>query len=165
MEQMEQRINELYKLANTSKEDSELKDAVAIIKYLRRSVGQHNRYKQEYLNQATEYKETIVVQSLEIEEYQKKIQELAVQKKQAIENLNKATRELERIDSEIKVAVARVKHEKTWFGKFSRLLDFFRTLFLEEDDIQALLEVDYSHPNKPQMNTDIASIQRDLYDQ
>lgn len=164
MEQIEEKIKRIYRLANTPEAGNDITEAADIIKYLRRSQGQHNRRKEEYKIRVTQSEETIAKLSTEIEEYQQKIQNLAVQKKQAIENLNTATRELERIDTEIKVAVARVKQEKTWLGKFTRLLEVIRTLFLEEEDVQKLLDVDYSDSDKPQMNTDIASIQRDILD-
>jgi chromosome segregation ATPase len=164
MEQIEEKIKRLYGLANAPEANTEITEAVDIIKYLRRSQGQYNRRKEEYKTKVKESSEMIATLSLEIEEYQQKIQDLAVQKKQAMENLNTATRELERIDTEIKVAIARVKQEKTWFGKFTRLLEVIRTLFLEEEEVQNLLAVDYSDLDKPQMNTDIASIQRNLLD-
>lgn len=164
MEQIEEKIKELYQLAKNSETNSEFKDAVEVIKYLRRSQGQHNRRKEQYRIKATESEEIIGQLSTEIQEYEQKIQELAVQKKQVLENLNNANRELERIDTEIKVAIGRVKQEKTWFGKFARLLEFIRTLFLEEEEVQTLLEVDYSDYHKPQMNNDIASIQKNLLD-
>ena len=110
------------------------------------------------------YTKEIKKQYAEIEAYQQKLQELTIQKQQAFENLNQATRELEVINTEVKVAVARVKHQKTIWGKFSTMVDFLRTLFLDEDEIYELLKTDYSDPNKPQMNTDIASTQRSLLD-
>ena len=110
------------------------------------------------------YSKIIKNQSTEIEEYQHKLQNLAVQKQQTLENLKQATRELEKINTEVKVAVARVKHQKSIWGKFSTMLDFLRTLFLDEDEIQELWKTDYSDPDKPQMNTDIASIQKNLLD-
>ena len=110
------------------------------------------------------YNEKIKEQYAEIEAYQQDLQKLTVQKQQLFENLNQATRELEKIDTEVKVAVARVKHQKTIWGKFSTMVEFLRTLFVDEDEIQEILETDNSDPDKPQMNTDIASIQRDLLD-
>lgn len=146
-------------ILNLLRENDAVSDLVNALVLKNNELGNNNR------QIGKKYTEEIKKQSAEIEKYQQKLQDLAIQKQQTLENLNQATRELEKINTEVKVAIARVKNQKSIWGKFSTMLEFLRTLFLDEEEINELLKTDYSDPEKPQMNTDIASIQKNLLDQ
>ena len=127
-------------------------------------VSKHSELRGRSSQKGKKHNEEIRKQSAEIEIYHHKLQKLTVEKQRAIEKRDQAKRELDAINTEVKLAVERVKHEKTIWGKFSKMVNFLRALFVDEDEIQEILKTDYSDPDKPQMNTDIASIQRDLLD-
>jgi chromosome segregation ATPase len=160
-DELEQKIKRLYHVANTTHVEDTLQDAIAVIKHLRLSQGQQKRRKEEFQQQAYQYREEMEQQSLEILQYQKTIeqqnldikqysqqlQELALQKQQALANLDRTKKELERIDTEVKIAVAKVKDETSILGKFSRMIDFLRTVFIDDIEIDELMKVDHSSPN------------------
>lgn len=174
MDVVEEKVQRLYKLAKDYPEDERLQTAVEAVKSLRRSRGSlqswNGRYRQEVNQLNTEIRlkeqEKLALQR-ELDQAQQEVDAMIQQKQRLMAERDKVQAELKNIQTEVKIAAVQVKEADTWLGKFSVLWSFINSVFFDDSDrpdmgnINMRLKPD---PNRPQMETDPASIGRSLLD-
>lgn len=172
-EEIDKRVKELYQLAEMNPDNLQLQKAVALIKTLRRSQGAlqswNGRYREVNSELASEMAQVSQDNALlkdEIAQINQEMENLVYQKGQILAERSRVIAELNAIQTEVEIAAMKVRETRSLFGKFSILWTLVKSLFLEDDPadfgkIESTLPVD---PNKPQMETDQASINRSLLD-
>lgn len=168
---LEQETFELYQLAKENPQDENLQRAVSILKSTRRSRGSLQAWNDRYRGSISELDQQIQTKEQENADLQEQLSELQAEMNSLVQERarligerQKAIAELKKIDTEVKMAVAQVKSSKTWYGKFSTLWTFIHGLFLDDEDFG---EVDHSleaDPDKPQLGSSVADVQRSLLD-
>jgi hypothetical protein len=174
MDIVEEKVQRLYKLAKEYPEDERLQTAVEAVKSLRRSQGSlqgwNSRYRQEVgqLNTAIQLKdqEKLALEQ-ELNRVQQEVHTMVAQKQRLVAERERVQAELRHIQTEVELAAARVKETHGWFGKFSILWSFVNSVFFDDGDRPEMGTVETAvkpDPDKPQMQTDPASLGKDLLD-
>lgn len=168
---LDQKAYYLYKLAKENPHDENLQLAANLVKSTRRSRGTLQSWNQRYRDDIGELGEVIQAkedENLELKQelvaINQELEHLAQERIRLIAQRKKAIADLKQIDDEVKMAVAKVKQSKTWHGKFSALWSFMNSLFLDNEDMGT---IDYSiepDPDKPQLGSSVADVQRSLRD-
>lgn len=172
MDVVEEKVQRLYQLAKKYPDDERLQTAVAAVKSLRRSRGSlqgwNSRYRQEVgqLNTEIQLKdqEKLALEQ-ELDKVQQEVQGMVAQKQRLIAERERVQAELRHIQTEVELAAARVKETHGWFGKFSILWTFVNSVFFDDGDRPEMGKIETSvkpDPDRPQMQTDPASIGKDL---
>jgi seryl-tRNA synthetase len=172
MDVVEEKVQRLYKLAKEHPDDERLQMAKEAIESLRRSRGSlqgwNGRYREEVSQLNTEIQvkdQEKIALTQELGKVQQEVQAMIQQKQRLIAEREKVQAELRHIQTEVELAAARVKETHGWFGKFSILWTFINSVFFDDGDrpdmgkIETSVKVD---PDRPQMQTDPASIGKDL---
>lgn len=181
---IEEKISQLYQMAKDNPDDTNLQSAVELIKTLRRSRGSLQGWNERYrgdirlLNTQIESKESeITILQTELDNAKQEVNHLIEQKRLALIERDKVKAELRNIEIEIKVAVAQIKENHSWYGKFMILWNFIRSVFVDippDSDENGIVD-NPNNPDSPRiindlddlkdktwMKTDTASSQRDL---
>lgn len=168
---LDQKAYRLYQLAKENPHDENLQLAVSLVKSTRRSQGSLQGWNQRYRNDISDLGEQVQEQenvNLQLKEelniLSQDLRDLTQQKIQMAKEREKVNAQLREIETEVKMAVAKVKQSKTLHGKFSALWSFMNSLFLDNEDMG---ELDYSvggDPDKPQLGSSVADVQKSLLD-
>jgi hypothetical protein len=181
-DKIEQQVEQLYQLAKENPDDTNLQAAVQIVKTLRRSRGSLQGWNERYRVNIESLDDQIEIQESEISRLQSDLDNANEQVKNVIEKTrlaiierDKVKAELRKIEVEVNMAVAQIKENHSWYGKFMILWNFIRLVFdvppdmdgngvlknpKDPKDPKILNDLD-DLKDKPWMNTDTASIQRD----
>ena len=178
-ERLEKSIKELYQLAK-ERDDESFQLAVDVIKTMRRSRGSLQAWNQRYREGIESLHEDIQAQEdlnhrlqSELNLLKEDMQEIALEKQRILQERQKAiqqrdflTNELKQIDIEAKVAAEKVQSTKSLFGKFSIMWTFFQSTFFSDDpkDYGVIDNSFEPDPDKPQLGSGIANLQKDLLD-
>lgn len=168
---LDQKARDLYKLAKDNPHDKNLQLAANLVKSTRRSRSTlqswNHRYREDIsdLGEQVQDQEDVNIQlKAELNVLSQELRDLTQQKIQMAQEREKVNAQLREIQTEVTMAVAKVKQSKTWHGKFSVLWSFMNSLFLDNEDMG---QVDYSieaDPDKPQLGSSIADVQKSLLD-
>lgn len=181
------RVKSVYKLAKHYPNNEELQEAVGVVKTLRRSQGQLTYWSEQHKIDKKKLKAEIVTlskenQELEVQiklkiedidalkselrQYDEQMVKLTQDKKRAIAERDKVIGELKHIETEVELATKKVQQTQSLYGKLSILWVLIQSLFFS-DDSQSFGKIDNTvsyDPNKPQMGTTSADIGRNLLD-
>ena len=179
-EKLDKQVKELYQIAKERCDDQSLQLAVDVIKTMRRSRGSLQAWNQRYREGIESLHEDIQAQEdlnhtlqSELNFLKEDMQEMTLEKQrilkekaQLIQKRDILTSELKQIDLEAKMAASKVQSTKSLFGKFSIMWSFFQSTFFSDDPkdygvIDSSFDPD---PDKPQLSSGIASLQKDLLD-
>ncbi|MGB2923667.1 MAG: hypothetical protein WBB82_00020 [Limnothrix sp.] len=168
---LDQQAYQLYQLAKDHPDDENLQLAANLVKSTRRSRGSLQGWNQRYRGNISDLGEQLHNQEdaniqlkAELNVLSQELRDLTQQKIRMAQERDKLTGQLREIETEVTMAVAKVKQSKTLYGKFSALWSFMNSLFLDNEDMG---EFDYSiepDPDKPQLGSSIADVQRSLLD-
>lgn len=173
IEEIDHKVQGLYQLAKTNPDNLHLQEAVALIKTLRRSQGAlqswNGKYRQvnsELTSEMAQISQDNALLQGEIAQLNQEMQGLVYQKERILAERSRVIAELNAIQTEVEVAAIKVRETRSLFRKFSILWTLIKSLFLENDPegfgrIDSILPAD---PDKPQMETDQASVNRSLLD-
>ncbi len=179
-ERLERQVKDLYKLAKERCDDESLQLAVDVIKTMRRSRGSLQAWNQRYREGIESLHEDIQTQEdlnhtlqSELNLLQEDMRAITLEKQRIMQEKLRAmqqrdilTNELKQIDLEAKVAAKKVQSTKSLFGKFSIMWSFFQSTFFSDDpeDYGVIDNSFEPDPDKPQLGSGIASLQKDLLD-
>ena len=181
------RVKSMYKLAKACPEDQNLQEAIEVIKTLRRSQSQSVRRREESKIEKQRLKSEIVqlsqenlklgeevtslshnINSLqsELTTLNSEMVQLTQDKQRIIAQRDRVIAELKNIETEVEIATQKVQEANSWYGKFTIIWTLIQSLFFS-DEPETIGTIDKTlpdYPDQPQMNTDPASIGRDLLD-
>lgn len=170
---IDERVKDFYELAKKHPDDANLQEALALVKSLRHSQGSLKGWNERYRldngalkTEITQFSQDNAFLKKELATLNQEMLQLTHEKEKIVAQRQKAIAELKHIQTEVEVAAANVKQTKSLFGKFSILWVLIKSLFLD-DDFGGYGKIDDSlppDPDKPQMNTDTASVNRSLLD-
>ncbi len=169
MDQVEQKVKELYELAKVYPDDENLQIAVSALKSIRRSRGSLQSWNSRYRSQISDLNNSIEIQEEEKNRLQAKLDQtnlevhnLILERQKMLVEKDKVKAELRNIQTEVELAALKVKESKSWFGKFHILWTFVNSVFFDEPPDMGLIDTSLkSDPDKPQMDTKPSSIGRD----
>jgi chromosome segregation ATPase len=130
--ELDQRVEELYTLARQKPDDTNLQEAVDIVKTLRRSQGALKGWNGRYREENNNLNQEIQQISTELSLLNQQMQQLTEDKQRILREREKFLAELKHIETEVQVAAARVKNTKTTWGKLDILWTLVKSLFLDE---------------------------------
>ncbi|MDJ0600129.1 MAG: hypothetical protein QNJ37_14970 [Crocosphaera sp.] len=181
------RVKNVYKLAKHYPDNEQLIEAVEVVKTLRRSQGQLQYWSKQHKVDKKKLKAEIVTlsrenQELEIEirlksenievfkaeltQINEQMTQLTQEKQKMVAQRDKVVAELKQIETEVEIATIKVQKTNNLFEKFSIIWTLIQSLFFS-DNPQDIGKIDNTlpyDPNKPQMETNPADINRDLLD-
>ncbi|QUS60266.1 hypothetical protein IQE94_14580 [Synechocystis sp. PCC 7339] len=169
MDQIEQKVKELYDLAKIYPDDENLQIAVSSLKSIRRSRGSLQSWNSRYRSQISDLNNSIEIQEeeknrlqAELDQIKLEVKNSVVEKQRMIIERDKIKADLKNIQTEVELAALKVKESKSWFGKFHILWTFVNSVFFDEPPDMGLIDTSpKSDPDKPQMDTKPSSIGRD----
>jgi predicted nucleic acid-binding Zn-ribbon protein len=174
MDAVEAKVQHLYKLAKEYPDDERLQTAVAAVKSLRRSRGSLQSWNSRYRQEVGELQSEIQVKDQEklaleqeLDKVQQEVHAMVAQKQRLLAERERVQAELRHIQTEVELAAVRVKETHGWYGKFTILWTFINSVFFDDGDRPEMGKIETSvkpDPDRPQMQTDPASIGKDLLD-
>lgn len=181
------RVKSVYKLAKSYPDNEQLQEAVGVVKTLRRSQGQlafwseqhkidKKKLRAEIITLCKENQELEVQIKLKLEDINSLKSELAQinqqmtqltqEKQKVIAQRDKVIADLRHIETEVELARMKVQQTQSIYGKLGILWTLIQSLFFS-DDPQGFGKIDNSvesDPDKPWMGTSSADIGRNLLD-
>jgi predicted RNase H-like nuclease (RuvC/YqgF family) len=171
-DKIEQKVSEIYVLARQNPDNVPLQEAVELVKSLRRSRGAlqswNGRYREINSDLSAEITQISQEKSqleLELTHINQEMAQLVLQKERLLAERSRVLAQLREIEVEVEVAAQKVRQTDSLFGKFTILWTLMKSLFLDDGGdfgkIDSRLPPD---PDRPQMESDRASINRSLLD-
>ncbi len=183
----DERVKAFYKIAHEHPEDTNLKEAYDIIVSLRKGQAQYKRWNTKQREDKKELKQEIIHLSenkqeleqqivtiskvndslrFELTTINKEMEQLTDEKQKMIAERDKINTELKAIQTEVELTAIKVKETHSLYGKFTILWQFFQSVFFSDNprDFGTINNSLPEYQDQPQMNTDQASIGRNLLD-
>lgn len=172
VDKIEQKVHKIYDLARQNPDNIPLQEAADLVKSLRRSQGQLRSWNGKYREINSDLSAKVEQVSLEKNQLESELAhinhemiQLAQQRERLIAERSRALAQLKAIEVEVDVAAQKIRQTHSLFGKFTILWTLMKSFFLNDDEdfgpIDSRLPPD---PDKPQMESDRASINRSLLD-
>ena len=179
------RVESVYDLAKRYPDNKQLQEAVEVVKTLRRSQSQYERWSKQHKidkknlkaeitkvskeNQELEVQiklksENIEVLQSELNQINEQMMQLTQEKQRMIAQRDRVIAELKEIEKEVEIATIQVKQTNNLFEKFSIIWILIQSLFFKSDP-QDFGNIENTLPDftdKPWMRTTPADIGKDL---